>query len=445
MSKKRRDSLTALPLKKAALPAGGVLSSAQLSMRQFLAGDFPAIIARYASSPPQTAKERLVLGVCHRKLEQNKPALECFDHLLKHQLGELQAENQLDVLDGLTACYLVEGDLTQATHYGTQALLSRDQLFQVPVVAWCDEPSFKTVSHYKEKHSQSNNKPAHLKVLSFCLYGNLAVYLEMMLMNLAAAKVLYPEWQVRIYHDESIPVETLKKFAANGAVLFAVDAAQKAYPGTMWRFLALEDPQVEWVSFRDADSLLTPRELVCVNEWLASDQVVHAIRDWYTHSEVLLAGMWGAYAPALRSIRTAMNAFIARPFTPSHADQHFLRRYVWPYARTSVCVHDSIFQTTTRPFPVLAKSTLAAHIGNRLSNHFFMPQPPNWAQHVNHEHVPEIAFIAQGALFAHYPLLRKVEASPHQSAGWLIEVPNHLRDAIRAGHIKVELRMGSAK
>jgi hypothetical protein len=430
-------------LKNHSSPVTG-LGATQLSMQQFLAGDFSAIIERYADSPPKSAKERLVLGVCYRKLEQNKPALDCFSHLLNHQMTELQAENQLDVLDGLTACYLVEGDLSQARHYGTQALLARDQLFQMPVVPWCEETSFHTVSHYKTLSINTAEPQAHLKVLSFCLYGNLAVYLEMMLMNLAAAKVLYPDWQVRIYHDESIPTATLEKFVLNGAVNIAVDAAQKAYPGTMWRFLALEDSSVEWVSFRDADSLLTPREVVCVNEWLASDQVVHAIRDWYTHSEVLLAGMWGAYAPALRSIRTAMNAFIARPFTPSHADQHFLRRYVWPYARTSVCVHDSVFQSTTRAFPVVTKPTLAAHIGNRLSNHFFMPQPPDWVMHANHGAVPEIAFIAQGSLFARYPLLRRVEATPAQVAGWVIEIPNHLRDAIRGGHIQVELRMGKA-
>jgi hypothetical protein len=48
-----------------------------------------------------------------------------------------------------------------------------------------------------------------------------------------------------------------------------------------------------------------------------------------------------------------MRRFMSTPSGSRHfADQHFLRRYVWPYARTSLMQHDSIFGFRDAvPFP----------------------------------------------------------------------------------------------
>ena len=40
----------------------------------------------------------------------------------------------------------------------------------------------------------------------------------------------------------------------------------------MWRFLAINDPEVEYVIFRDADSIICYRDAAAVSEWI---KVVH--------------------------------------------------------------------------------------------------------------------------------------------------------------------------
>jgi hypothetical protein len=67
----------------------------------------------------------------------------------------------------------------------------------------------------------------------------------------------------------------------------------------MWRFAAYDDPNVDRVIFRDADSIISTREAGAVEEWVASGQAFHAMRDYGSHTDLLLAGMWGVARGAL--------------------------------------------------------------------------------------------------------------------------------------------------
>ena len=49
-----------------------------------------------------------------------------------------------------------------------------------------------------------------------------------------------------------------------------VTSPMDKWPGTMWRFLAINDPEAEYVIFRDADSVVSPREAEAVSEWIES-------------------------------------------------------------------------------------------------------------------------------------------------------------------------------
>lgn len=123
-----------------------------------------------------------------------------------------------------------------------------------------------------------------------------------------------------------------------------VDEAARQWPGPMWRFLALDDAQAQRILFRDADSVISEREAEAVAQWLASDKHFHALRDNGTHTELLLAGLWGVVGGALPPLAQLARLFFAEPVASRHfADQHFLRRYVWPYARRSLLQHDSMF------------------------------------------------------------------------------------------------------
>ncbi|MGN7074038.1 tetratricopeptide repeat protein, partial [Neisseria sp. P0001.S004] len=88
-------------------------------------------------------------------------------------------------------------------------------------------------------------------------------------------------------------------FRNNGAEVIKVGAPLDNWPGTMWRFLAINDPEVEYVIFRDADSIICYRDAAAVSEWIKSGTLFHTIRDSGSHTALILAGMWGAKAGAV--------------------------------------------------------------------------------------------------------------------------------------------------
>lgn len=68
------------------------------------------------------------------------------------------------------------------------------------------------------------------------------------------------------------------------------------------------------------------------------------LRDASTHTELILAGLWGAVAGAVPDMRGKIEAYLKQPLESRHfADQFFLREHIWPYAKQSLCAHDRIF------------------------------------------------------------------------------------------------------
>ena len=73
----------------------------------------------------------------------------------------------------------------------------------------------------------------------------------------------------------------------------ASEQDQHALSGLMWRFLVLDDHEVDRFLIRDADSLISKREVAAIEAWQQSDKRFHLMRDYFSHTELLLAGMWG--------------------------------------------------------------------------------------------------------------------------------------------------------
>jgi hypothetical protein len=136
----------------------------------------------------------------------------------------------------------------------------------------------------------------------------------------------------------------LDRLGALGAEVVLADEARQALPATMWRFLALADREAEAVICRDADSLLNARDVAWVGAWLESGLPFHIIRDYFTHSELILAGLFGARGGVLGDIETSMRQWLTRSGAAGRwTDQHFLRACVWPLARDAALTHDPWF------------------------------------------------------------------------------------------------------
>jgi hypothetical protein len=194
---------------------------------------------------------------------------------------------------------------------------------------------------------------ASLDIISFSLFGGNSKYCETAVLNCEEQPEIYPNWRCRFHVDDTVPADILQRIRQAGGDVTFVSPAMLDWPAPMWRFAALDDPHVRRVIFRDADSVISSREAGAVAEWIAEGQAFHAMRDSGSHTELLLAGLWGAKAGALPSMHALISDFLRASVANAHfADQLFLRNYVWPYARRDILQHDSLFGFgKARPFP----------------------------------------------------------------------------------------------
>lgn len=196
-------------------------------------------------------------------------------------------------------------------------------------------------------YNELSEPPPPRCALAYSLYGDNPVYCETLLINMQLCQQIYPNWTVLVYHDDSVPPSVLQRLAAHGARLFhAAEHGIGHWRGTFWRFLALELADYDVVIMRDADSLLSWREQKLVAAWLDSGKPFHVIRDSYGHTDVILAGLWGARYGLLRPIREWVEQYLRD--TPklhdTHADQIFLAKHVWHKIKYACVHHSSVFQ-----------------------------------------------------------------------------------------------------
>jgi tetratricopeptide (TPR) repeat protein len=188
-----------------------------------------------------------------------------------------------------------------------------------------------------------DHRTASRNVIAFSLWGDNPVYVHGAIVNARIAPHIYTGWTTRFYVDDTVPADALDQLRAAGAQVVMVDDPALARIRPMWRFLASDDPQVDFFLCRDADSRLNVQEFLAVQEWLASGRSFHVMRDHLYHMELVLAGMWGGKAGVLPPLRDWMLK-AASYFDNRFGDQAFLMEQVWPLIRDDLCSHDSAYQ-----------------------------------------------------------------------------------------------------
>ncbi|WP_279452164.1 tetratricopeptide repeat protein [Aeromonas dhakensis] len=223
-------------------------------------------------------------------------------------------------------------------------------------------------------------------VIAFSLWGSAPRYLRGAIDNVLAAAYLYPGWRVRFYVDESVPAELLAALRELGAELLLQPAGQSLRRCLCWRFQVANDPRVGRFLVRDVDSVPGVRERLAVQEWLASTRWFHIMRDWWSHTDLVLAGMWGGVAGVLPPLAPLLEAYQPDVMETPNIDQWFLRDRLWGYLSQSCLVHDRCFTPSGAiPWP--------------------LPAPDG------SEHVGQDIFTAQG------------ETQAHRLAPWIARLP----------------------
>jgi tetratricopeptide (TPR) repeat protein len=273
-----------------------------------------------------------------------------------------------NVLDLLADAHGRSGRMDRAVEYGRRALEAKDHKFgaATPLARVPDQrpPPFNPMA------------PAE-NVIAYTLWGNNPRYHVPLLENVRILQHLFPGWTMRVYHDDSVDPAYLTLLRERGVdtrrMTLATGEAERRR--LLWRFDVAADPSVRRFLCRDADSILTVKERVAVDAWLASDRPFHVMRDYYSHTDLILAGMWGGVGGILPPVATLLRAYRGWRIEHDHVDQDLLAETVWPIIRQHTLIHDSVFAPClgAMPFPPFGHLPPNMHVGQ---NAFLLFQPP---------------------------------------------------------------------
>lgn len=275
--------------------------------------------------------------------------------VLELEQAAMLKPDQVNIHDALACVYGQLNNVEKCRHHGETSLLLKDKLAVT-----------------KGKSYPLPNKPPSpfrwdipsQNIISFSLWGNNPRYLEGALRNATLAPDIYPGWRCRFYCDDTVPENIRRNLQEKGAEVKMKPRPKNYVDGLFWRFLVADDPKVNRYLIRDCDSVINVKERIAVDEWLASDYYFHIMRDFFTHTEVILAGMWGGVAGVLPPIQSLLNQFHPATEITRTYDQVFLREVVYPTVRQSCLIHDRLFRVlNAREFLPYGQLPPNKHIG----------------------------------------------------------------------------------
>ena len=282
--------------------------------------------------------------------------------------------------DGLANAFYQLNRGGEAQQAGQESLLRKDlsaeaaYLYEGSTVNWPD---------VSPQVWDGQNKG--IDVIAFSLWGSSPRYLRGAIRNLQEAAVVYPGWVCRFYVDDSVPMEFVNLAIELGAQVIPQPTNQTVRQKLSWRFLAANDPTVRRFLVRDADAVVSSREAKAVAEWLESDRWFHVMRDYWTHTDLMLAGMWGGRSGLLPELAPLVISYDSGKLETLNIDQWFLRDRVWPMIRGVTLIHDRCFRVLESRIWPEADPPGDWHVGQDEST--AMPQEQSnklgslWAEH----------------------------------------------------------------
>lgn len=338
----------------------------QLSYYAFLSGNAAAaakFLKTIESEHPHSVELLRNLAVLQSRSGQHQEALKTLDKLLPLRPDDPTA------YDTLCSCLFKLGDLAKATDAGTQALTLKDKLVTTPPANW-QLPDISPDAWAKDK----------ALVISYSLWGDNPRYLRGALDNALAVPQIYPGWTARFYADSTVPATLLQTLAELGADVHMQPLGQTDRHRLAWRFHVANDSEVGRFLVRDVDSVVSPREQQAVQAWLESGKWFHVMRDWQTHTDLILAGMWGGMAGVLPNIKKLLDDYKSPWMETPNIDQWFLRDCIWSYVRTSCLVHDRYFSMAGSQRWPQADPSENLHVGQNV----FAKNPKDQAERLQH-------------------------------------------------------------
>lgn len=183
-----------------------------------------------------------------------------------------------------------------------------------------------------------------VNVLSFCLYGpENPRYYPGMLQNVDLAAKYFPEWKVYVYVAPDVEPSMIETLSARANVV--VRHTDVTGPVNMiHRFYAIDEPGVDLMLVRDADSRIHWKDRWAIREFLRQPQfIAHTIRDNPEHKAEMMGGLWGIRKSSGINIHQEYANYVedtSRGRRNGH-DQNFLTDVIYPKVAPRMLIHYS--------------------------------------------------------------------------------------------------------
>jgi len=182
-----------------------------------------------------------------------------------------------------------------------------------------------------------------INVFSFCLYGEEnPKYHDGLMENLDLIRRYFPDWRVFVYVGADITEERIARIVAYPQVVLR-KTEKLGEPNMIERFFAIDEPGVDVMFVRDADSRVHWKDRWAIQQFLKEDSILHIIRDHKEHTSPILGGLWGLRKVSGFSVRQEYERY-TEDKSLGHRwahDQNFLADVIYPRFLSQSLVHFS--------------------------------------------------------------------------------------------------------
>jgi hypothetical protein len=183
-----------------------------------------------------------------------------------------------------------------------------------------------------------------VNVISFCLYGpeNPKYYVGL-LENIFLIGKYFPDWKVYVYYAPDVTEQMVNHLNACSSVVLR-ETGELGPINMIRRFCAIDEPDVDLMMVRDADSRVHWKDRWAIREFVKNPEfIAHTIRDNIEHTAAMMGGLWGIRKTAGLTIRDEYSQYKEDPekgHRQGH-DQNFLGDVIYPKVVSGMLVHYS--------------------------------------------------------------------------------------------------------
>jgi hypothetical protein len=210
----------------------------------------------------------------------------------------------------------------------------------------------------------------HKKIFSYCIYGQAPKYCLGMLKNIEQITEFYPDFEIWITLGNDVPAAYIDKYKAYANV-FLIYTEFSTGRLMAQRFFPIDDPTVDLLLVRDADSRFTLRDMWCINNFINSPYKAFTIRDHKYHFQEIMAGQCGLKRIPGLNIKEKYKQFVTEHTADLdyyYNDQDFIIKNIYyPYksifiAYTSFNIFPSDENIINIPLPHIAMDDFCGNV-----------------------------------------------------------------------------------